>query len=145
VPLFRGELCPHLTQYGLDRGLHSYQAELITNTHNRHGPKTRGLCALLGGAGSPSTQCHLGSRPTFVPSGILIRPAVWPQQTWVKIESGGCAPSRRRAGSPSNNVAWVEAYLRTKWHLDPSIGLATRVMGQKLGHLCPFGGRWVPI
>jgi len=24
------------------------------------------------------------------------------------------------AGSPSNNVAWTEAYLRTKWHLDPS-------------------------
>jgi len=29
------------------------------------------------------------------------------------------------AGSPSNNVAWAEAYLRTKWHLDPCSRLAT--------------------
>ena len=31
------------------------------------------------------------------------------------------------AGSPSNtyNVAWEEAYLLTKWHLDPSSPLAT--------------------
>ena len=31
-----------------------------------------------------------GPRPTFVPSGILIHPAVWPQQTWA--ENWGCAP-----------------------------------------------------
>jgi len=24
-----------------------------------------------------------------------------------------------------HNVAWAEAYLRTKWHIDPSNGLAT--------------------
>jgi len=29
------------------------------------------------------------------------------------------------AGSPSNSVVWVEAYLCTKWHLDPSNHLAT--------------------
>jgi len=29
------------------------------------------------------------------------------------------------AGSPSNSVAWAEAYLHTKWHLDPSSRLAT--------------------
>jgi len=28
--------------------------------------------------------------PTSIPSGILIHPAIWPQQVWVKI--GGCAP-----------------------------------------------------
>jgi len=38
------------------------------------------------------------------------------------------------------NVAWDEAYVRTKWHLDPSSHLATTDMGQKLGGLCPFGG-----
>jgi len=38
-----------------------------------------------------------------------------------------------------HNVAWAEAYLRTKWHLDPSSRLATTDMGQKLG-LCPFFG-----
>jgi len=31
------------------------------------------------------------------------------------------------AGSPSNNVAWAEAYRFTKWHLDPSNRLATTV------------------
>jgi len=37
------------------------------------------------------------------------------------------------------NVAWAEAYLCTKLHLDPSSRLATTDMGQKLGEgLCPF-------
>jgi len=30
-----------------------------------------------------------------------------------------------RAGSPSNTVAWAEAYLHNKWHLDASSRLAT--------------------
>ena len=42
---------------------------------------------LLGGAGSPANTTSRGPRPTSVPSGILIHPAVWPQQTWSK--SGG--------------------------------------------------------
>jgi len=32
--------------------------------------------------------------------------------------------------------AWAEAYLPTKWHIDPS----TTDMGRKLGALSPFGG-----
>jgi len=37
------------------------------------------------------------------------------------------------------NVAWVEAYLRTKWHNDPSSRLAITDMGQKLqGAAVPF-------
>ena len=35
----------------------------------------------------------------------------------------------RGAGSPSNTVSWVDAYLCTKWHLDPSSRLATIHMG----------------
>jgi len=35
--------------------------------------------------------------------------------------------------SLSNTIAWVEAYLGTKWHLDPSSHLATTHMGRKLG------------
>jgi len=43
-------------------------------------------------------------------------------------------------------VAWAEAYLRTKWHLDPSSRLAATDMGQKLGGgLCPLYGSWVSI
>ena len=34
----------------------------------------------------------------------------------------------------------AEAYLRTKWHLDPSSRLATIHMGQKLGAVPFFGG-----
>jgi len=35
-------------------------------------------------------------------------------------------------------MAWVEAYLRTKWHLDPSNRLAITDMGQILGVCAPF-------
>jgi len=35
-------------------------------------------------------------------------------------------------------VAWAEAYLCTKWHLDPSSHLATTDIGRKLVELCPF-------
>jgi len=37
------------------------------------------------------------------------------------------------AGSPSNTVAWAEAYFRTKWYPDPSSRLATIGMGLKVG------------
>jgi len=45
-------------------------------------------------------------------------------------------------------VAWIEAYLNAKWHLDPSGRLATIDMGRKVGGYCaPFweGGGWFPI
>jgi len=60
---------------------------------------------------------------------------------------GCCAPfCLGRAGSPSNNVAWAEAYLRTKWHLDPSSRLATIDMGRKVGggRCGSCRGSWVP-
>jgi len=37
-----------------------------------------------------------------------------------------------------HNAAWAEAYLRTKWHLDPYSRVATIDMGRKLGALPPF-------
>ena len=37
------------------------------------------------------------------------------------------------------NVAWEEAYLRTKWHLDPSSHLAAIDMGRKLEAVPPLG------
>jgi len=51
--------------------------------HNRHGPKI-GDPFSLGGAGAPSNTMWPGPSPTFIPSGILIHPAVRPQQTWAK-------------------------------------------------------------
>ena len=44
----------------------------------------------------------------------------------------------RGAGSPSNIVASAEAYLRAKWHLDPSIRLATINIGRKFGGAPPL-------
>jgi len=38
-------------------------------------------------------------------------------------------------------VAWAEAYLHTKWHLDPSSRVATTDMGQKLEDCDFWGGR----
>jgi len=47
------------------------------------------------------------------------------------------------------HVAWAEAYLRTRWHLDPFSRLATTDMGQKkLAGFAPFDRdweSWVPI
>jgi len=46
-----------------------------------------------GGAGSASNTMWHGrptTRPTFVPSGILIHPAVWPQRKWAKNWRGLC-------------------------------------------------------
>ena len=52
--------------------------------------KSRGLCPFgEEGAESPSNTMSPGSRPTSLTSGILIYPAVWPQQTWT--ENWGCA------------------------------------------------------
>jgi len=39
-----------------------------------------------------------------------------------------------------HNVAWTEAHLHAKCHLDPSSRLSTKDMGQNWG-LCPFRGR----
>jgi len=50
------------------------------------GRKLKGAVPLLGaGPGSPCNTIRPGPRPTFVPSGILIHPAIWPQQTWAEI------------------------------------------------------------
>jgi len=46
--------------------------------HNRYEPKIGGLWPLFGegGAGSPSNTMSLGSRPTVLPSDILIHGAI---------------------------------------------------------------------
>ena len=51
--------------------------------HNKHGTKIGGLCAY----GESWILCNTmwpGPMPTFVPSGILIHLAVWPQQPWAE-------------------------------------------------------------
>ena len=45
----------------------------------------------------------------------------------------------RMARSPSDTVSWAEAYLHTKWHLNPSCRLATTDMAEKMGAGAPLG------
>jgi len=89
------KLGPRLIQCGLGRGLLPYQvasSSIKQFGHNRHGPKIGwGGCALfLGIAGSPSNTKSPESRPTSIPSGILVYPAVWSQRTLA--ENGGAVP-----------------------------------------------------
>ena len=54
---------------------------------------------------------------------------------------GGAVPLFTGVGSPSNNVAWAETYLRINWHLASCSRLAT-IQGPKLGGAAvpPFWG-----
>jgi len=143
VPLSRGELGPRLTQCGLGPGLLQYQvasSSIQPFDHNRHGWKTGG-CAPVGGAATPPNTTSPWPRFTSVPSGILTHPAVSPQQTWAKNWLGA-VPLFPRSWVPiEHKVALAEAYLHTKWHLNPSSHLATTDMGRKLEEgLGPVGG-----
>ena len=55
-------------------------------------------------------------------------------------KTGGCVPFRGAATS-SNNVAWADVYLRTKWHLYPSSRMTAIDMDQKLGWGCALFSR----
>jgi len=82
-----------------------------------------------------------GPRRIIVPRGILIHPAIWPQQT--RAKKWGDVPIFSGTGRwfhIEHNVAWAEAYIHIKWHLDPCSRLATIDMSQKLGALPLFGG-----
>jgi len=82
APFFEGELGPHLTQRCLGRGLPSYQVAswfIQPFRYNRHGRKVGGCDPFRGGAGSSSNTMSPWPRPTSVPSGILMHPAIWPQ------------------------------------------------------------------
>ena len=59
---------------------------------------------------------------------------------------GGSVPFGEGERGPhlTHKVAWAEAYLHTKWHLDPCSHLATTNMGRKLGAVPLWGGELVP-
>ena len=85
-----------------------------------------GHIPFLGEVGLPSNTMSPGPRPTSVPSGILIHPAIWPQRTWSE-NWGLCPLFLGGTGSPSNTT-WVGPRPTTrhvKLHLDPSSCLAT--------------------
>jgi len=107
--------------------------------HNRHGPKRGGAAVPFSRELGPRlVQCGLGrgllpyqaASSSIQPFGHnrhgpkLGRGALFAGGSWVHIE---------------HNVAQADAYLRTKWHLDPCSRLATIEIGRKLGRgLHPF-------
>jgi len=97
---------------GLSRALSSYQ--LVSWSIQ--------LCPFRGdGAGSPSNTIWPEPSSTFVPTGILIHLAVWPQKTWAENCGVLC---------PFLGVSWIPSYtqcrlgrvlyLHAKSQLDPS-------------------------
>jgi len=78
----------------------------------------------MGRAGSPSNKMWPGSRPTSVLNGILIHPAIWPQQTWA--ENWGICPFflGGELGPHLTQCGLGKTYLHTKWHPNPSNLLA---------------------
>ena len=96
------------------------------------------LRAPLRGSWVPINTMLPGPRATSLPSGILIYPALWPQQTcaehWGLCQLG--------AGSPSNTRGLGRGlYLRTKWQLFQPDVMATTDMGRKFGAVPIFGWR----
>ena len=58
---------------------------------------------------------------TYVPSGILIHPAVWPHGPKI----GGLCPFGEELGPYVTQCGQGRGLLHTKWRLDPSNRLAT--------------------
>jgi len=105
---FQGQLGSHLTQCGLRRGLPQYQVaswSIQPLGHNRHGPKSGGgAVPLFSGSWIPSNTMWRALRPTSIPSGMLIHPAVSPQRTWAENWEGCALFGGQGAGSPANTV-----------------------------------------
>jgi len=100
----------------------------------------------LGELDTHVTQCNTQwPRPTFVPSGILIHPAAWPQQTWA--ENWGLCPFGG-AGSPFSTIGPGP---RPTSMIPSGILIHSAVRPQytwaeNWGTVSPFLGRsWVPI
>jgi len=73
-------------------------------------------------------------RSISVPSGILTHTAIRPQLSWAENWGEAMPPFWRGSWIPIHcNLAWTEAHLHDKCHLDPSSRLAKIDMGRKLG------------
>ena len=114
----------HLTQSRLDRGLPPYQVEswsMQPFARNRYGPKLGGVPLWV--RGSPSNTMWPGSRPTCVPSFILIRPTVWPQ--WTNVTDRQDRQTDRRTRQRRCPIAYGEPFYKRspkKTHCDTISG-----------------------
>ena len=72
---------------------------------------------------------YCGQTAGWIKTPLGMEVGLWPRRHCVKwgpsSPQKGDVPLFGGAGSPSNNVAWAEAYLHTKWDLDPSSRLPT--------------------
>jgi len=72
---------------------------------------------------------YCGQTVGWIKTPLGMEVGLWPRRHCVKwgpsSPQKGDVPLFGGAGSPSNNVAWAEAYLHTKWDLDPSSRLPT--------------------
>jgi len=98
-------VCPfgglgHLTQCGQGRGLpyNKWYLDLSSRLATTDMAENWGSCCALSGsgAGSPSNTMWPGTRPTSVPSFILIHPTVWPQTGQTVRHTGQRSDSIRR-------------------------------------------------
>jgi len=91
------------------------------------GEKFGVLCPIppFKGSGVPILHNVAWPESIVLPSGILIHPTVWPQQTWAENWTNVPLLGRGSWVPISHNQAGAEAYLHTKFHLDPSNRLAT--------------------
>jgi len=143
-PFRGGELASlHLTQCRLDWYLPP--TKWYPDTYSRlatidMGRKFGDSVPFLGrGAGSPCNTKSPGLRPTSIPSGILMHPAVRSQKKWAKNWGLRSPFWGRRAGSQSSTM-WPgrrPMHLHVTCYLNPSSHLAATDMGRKLG-ACPF-------
>jgi len=120
-------------------------AEMGDRGHNRHERKEGDCCAPFAGAETRLVQCGLGRGLLPYQTGSSSIQPFGHNRHGPKIWWGVCVSFFLGvAGSTihiEHNVAQAEAYLHTKWHLDPCSYLATIDVGRKLG-----GVRgWVPI
>jgi len=115
---------------------------------NRHRPKTDGRAVPLFGGGDwhnvAWVEAYLRTKWHLYPSSRLATTNMSQNLGAVSL-LGAVALFRwgRELSPHQHNVAWAEAYLRTKWHLDPSSCLATIDIVRKLGSV-PFFGELRP-
>jgi len=87
---------------------------------------------------APSNTKSPRPRPTSIPSGILIHPFVWPQRTWAKNWEAVPLLEGELSSHLTQSRPGREAYLRTKWHIDPSSRFSHNRHGPKIGGCAPF-------
>jgi len=119
---FGVELGPHVTQCCPADAYHRTKWHLDPSSRLA----TTNMGRKLGGAVLPFWGGKLDPHPAQCGLGRSLALPLLRRGSWVPIK---------------HNVAWAEAYIPTKWHLDPCSHFVTTDMGRKLGGCANFGER----